>query len=106
LHGRGLYRGRLHYAYALSCDVGNFTTFTGGGSLLLNPGSVGLPLLSRGIEWNEDIWNPPWAEYLLLSVDDGMLDVQFRRFPIDVAAVLAAARRSGMPRVEWWCKDW
>jgi len=76
------------------------------GSFLLNPGSVGLPFLSRGIEWNEDAWNPPWAEYLLLSVDNGVLDLQFRRVPIDVDAVLEAARRSSMPHVQCWCKDW
>lgn len=28
------------------------------GSLLLNPGRVGLALVSRGMEWNEDSWNP------------------------------------------------
>jgi len=76
------------------------------GSFVLDPGSVGLLFVSRGIEWNEDAWNPPRAEYLLLSVDNGVLDLQFRRVHIDVAAVLEAARRSSMPHVQWWCKDW
>ena len=70
-----------------------------GAALVVNPGSVGLPAV---IEADGSAWNPPWAEYAIL---DGR-SFELRRVPVDVERILAAARASGMPHVEWWCQDW
>jgi len=42
----------------------------------------------------------PWAEYAVLSVDDGRLALEFRRVPFDVEALTAAYRLSGRPHAE------
>ena len=70
-----------------------------GQSLVINPGSVGVPfeqLPDAGFR------NPPWAEYAI--VDEG--DVEFHRVPVDVGAVTEAALASGMPNGGWWVRDW
>lgn len=75
-----------------------------GRSLLLNPGSVGLPYeidLATG-----ETRNPPWAEYAVATCVDGSLSVELRRTPVDLSAVVAAIRESGMPHAEWWAADW
>ncbi len=68
-------------------------------SLLINPGSVGMPF-----ERLEDgtFHNPPWAEYALVRRGR----IEFRRVPLDVRAVAGAALESGMPNAGWWVKDW
>jgi putative phosphoesterase len=70
-----------------------------GPSLIVNPGSVGMPFehTSEGT-----FRNPPWAEYAIAG--DG--EVEFHRVPVDVGAVTGAALKSGMPNAGWWVKDW
>ena len=72
-------------------------------SLVLNPGSVGLPFeqLPGGKSRN-----PPWAEYALLAVDGDGVRVELRRTPVDLAKVRSAVQASGMPCAEWWLADW
>lgn len=70
-----------------------------GRSLVLNPGSVGMPFEHIG---DGRFRNPPWAEYAIVSRGR----VEFRRVPVDVRAVTAAALESGMPHAGWWVKDW
>lgn len=70
---------------------------------LVNPGSVGLPY--EGMR-DGSVRNPPWAEYGLLTIDSGRLEVSLRRVPIDPEAVVAAMRASGMPHVEAWAQGW
>lgn len=72
--------------------------------LILNPGSVGLPVES--VPFGFDGRKPPWAEYAILRAGDSGLSVDLRRVPFDVAALLAAARQSGMPHAEWYAKNW
>jgi putative phosphoesterase len=72
------------------------------GSLLINPGSVGLPYQNVDGQTH----NPTWAEYALVSNDAGNLQVEFRRVPVDLAALTTAVRTSGMPNADWWLKDW
>lgn len=73
--------------------------------LILNPGSVGLPVDS--VPFSTEARNPPWAEFVVLTCgDDGSIGIELRRVPFDVAAHLAAARASGMPNAEWYAKDW
>jgi putative phosphoesterase len=65
--------------------------------ILVNPGSVGLPLGSLTASPPAPPL-PAWTEYALVA-DDGGLAISFRRLPIDVDA-LAAATRS-MPCSTW-----
>lgn len=69
--------------------------------ILLNPGSVGLPFVQT-----DHVRNPPWAEYALLTWEDGALSVDLRRVPVDVRAIVESARASAMPHAEWWAGDW
>ena len=71
-------------------------------SLLINTGSVGLPYQVVDGQTR----NPPWAEYALVSNQEGKLQVEFRRVPVDLAALTEAVRSSSMPYAEWWLKDW
>ena len=73
--------------------------------LILNPGSVGLPVDS--VPFSTEARNPPWAEFAVLtSGEDGSIGIELRRVPFDVTAHLAATRASGMPNAEWYAKDW
>ena len=63
--------------------------------LLVNPGSIGLPVeVGATREKNRRV---PWSEYAI---------VEFRRVPLDVSAVVHAARESGMPNVKEWVEEW
>ena len=73
-----------------------------GESLLVNPGSVGLPFRRDG----GVMQIAPWAEYGLVTVDGGRLGVDFRRTAYDVGAHAESMRRSGMPHAEWWTSLW
>ena len=48
----------------------------------------------------------PWAEYAVLTADDGRFRVEFRRVPFDVHELLAAYRSSGIPNAEWHVSQW
>jgi predicted phosphodiesterase len=65
--------------------------------LLLNPGSVGLPLGS--LRAADGVALPAWAEYALVEVAGGDVAVTFRRLPIDVSALAAAT--AAMPQPTW-----
>ena len=75
-----------------------------GTTLIVNPGSVGLPFNS----WppNGAVRMSPWAEYAILTVEDGCISTELRRAPYDVAALLDVARESGMPHPDWWGEQW
>jgi predicted phosphodiesterase len=75
-----------------------------GKALVLNPGSVGLPFDT--VPPGAGTRNPAWAEYAVVESDGGQVRVEFRRTPFDVAALLRAARESGMPHADWWSADW
>jgi len=72
--------------------------------VFINPGSVGLPF--ERARYADQVRNPPWAEYGLVSWEDGGLNIELRRVPFDVGMVIRAARDSGMPHLEWWVKNW
>jgi putative phosphoesterase len=72
-------------------------------SLLVNPGSVGLPFLEW---WPKRIRIAPWAEYAVVTAENGRLHVDLRRTTFDVEAVLERSRASGMPHAEWWADCW
>ena len=70
-----------------------------GTSLVINPGSVGIPfeMLPDG-----RFHNPPFAEYAVVAGHE----VEFHRVPLDVSQVAGDALASGMPHAGWWVKDW
>ena len=72
------------------------------GKWVVNPGSVGLPLVRVGGE----IQNPLWAEYALLEAIDKELRVELRRVPVDFEDLQEAVYESGMPHGEQWLADW
>jgi predicted phosphodiesterase len=72
-------------------------------SLIVNPGSVGLPFLGW---WPSEISIAPWAEYAIVTGADGRLQVDLRRTTFDVAALLELSRSSGMPHADWWASCW
>jgi putative phosphoesterase len=73
-------------------------------SLVVNPGSVGLPFLS----WApHEVRVAPWAEYGVLGwEEEGRLSVELRRTTYDVDAFLDLALESGMPHARWWVDSW
>jgi putative phosphoesterase len=75
-----------------------------GSTLIVNPGSVGLPFHS----WppNGAVRMSPWAEYAILTTNDGCICTELRRARYDVAALLEVARESGMPHPDWWGEQW
>lgn len=72
--------------------------------LVMTAGSVGMPF-ERGSATSETR-RPPWAEYAIVEALEGELSVTFKRAPVDVPAVVAAARRSAIPHLEWWIGEW
>jgi putative phosphoesterase len=76
-----------------------------GSTLIVNPGSVGLPFHS----WpppNGEIRMSPWAECAIVSVTNGLVSTELRRVPYDVRPLLDAAVESGMPHARWWTNCW
>ena len=73
-------------------------------TLIVNPGSVGLPFHS----WppNGALRMSPWAEYAVLTVEDGRISTELRRVAYDVSDLVARARESEMPHREWWGDQW
>ena len=70
---------------------------------VINPGSVGMPIQIGPNDW---VRHPAWAEYGLVEVDGNAVRIELRRIPIDLAALAALARASGMPHAEWWIAGW
>jgi predicted phosphodiesterase len=74
-----------------------------GESLLVNPGSVGLPFRRR----REGVMGiAPWAEYGLVDHDGGRLSDELRRTTFDVEGFLETMRSTGMPHADWWASLW
>jgi putative phosphoesterase len=74
------------------------------GTLVVNPGSVGLPF--RGIPLGELQLISPWAEYGLVRIEDQRISVELRRTIYDVDAMLRRTIESGAPHAEWWAGTW
>jgi len=72
--------------------------------IFMNPGSVGLPF--ERARHTDRVRNPPWAEYGLVSWQNGSLNIELRRVLFDVDVVIQAARDSGLPHLEWWVENW
>lgn len=74
------------------------------GIMLVNAGSVGMPF-----EQALFVHAPrylPWAEYAIVNIVDGVIDIDLRRVPVDLAAVRQSAKNSSFPDAEDWIKNW
>ncbi|MFC2026192.1 metallophosphoesterase family protein [Chloroflexota bacterium] len=67
-------------------------------SILINPGSVGLPY-ERSQSENHKV---PWAEYAILDIKGDQLSIEFKRVPVDLTAVFEVVQKNGMPHGNWW----
>lgn len=74
-----------------------------GSSLVINPGSVGLPFFRRV---DGKVMNPSWAEYAILTSSGDDLVVELRRKIYSKRDLRNAVVKSGMPDPEWWLRDW
>ena len=74
-----------------------------GSSLLINPGSVGLPFF---MDATGAAKNPAWAEYAILTLSGDNLKVDLRRKQYSISALREAVLKSGMPDPAWWLRDW
>lgn len=73
---------------------------------LVNVGSIGLPGVNAGGAELPDNRKVHWAEYGVLSLTDGRLNIDLRRIPLDVAALFQQVRASDMPHQDWWMERW
>ncbi len=74
-----------------------------GPSLVINPGSVGLPFFKDAEGRTR---NPAWAEYAILTSSKDGARVELRRERYSLGDLRSAVRRSGMPDSQWWLADW
>lgn len=70
------------------------------GKLILNPGSVGHPFLETAPPGAAPVLLP-WAEYTIANWVRGILSVELRRVPFDMAAFSEAIRLSDIPIKDW-----
>jgi predicted phosphodiesterase len=63
-----------------------------------NPGSVGFAYSHN--QPDHDFHADPWAEYAILTAEDGQVGLEFRRVPFDVQELLRIYRESGRPFAE------
>ena len=73
-------------------------------SILINPGSVGLPFERNPSTGKVRI--PPWCELAIISVEGGGLDISFRRVPVNQADVNKSIAESSMPHKEEFLQRW
>ena len=74
-----------------------------GPSMIVNPGSVGQPFSQW---WPREIRVGRWAEYGVIDIDGPRVDVELRRVPYDVDALLRHLAGSAMPHQRWWIDSW
>ncbi len=72
--------------------------------VLVNPGSVGLPF--RSLPAGERVRISPWAEYGLLTHEEGRLALELRRVDYDTESFLRSTLETGMPHAQWWADCW
>lgn len=75
-----------------------------GDLLFVNPGSAGLSY-EHG-QPPDDMRVDPWAAWAIVESDGGSFSVEFRRVPLEVEAVQASLRASGIPYVEEHVRRW
>lgn len=73
-------------------------------TLIINPGSIGMPFHQRTAPNKEKDVRPPWAEYVILEADSQ--SVEFRRAHLDIGLLLQTAEKSGLPYFSRWAAPW
>lgn len=76
--------------------------------IILNVGSVGMAFETMppdGAPNGEPVLMP-WAEYGILAWENGRLQSELRRIPIDVEQIKGAYSRSGMPQSDYFVERW
>lgn len=73
------------------------------GQWLINPGSVGLTHRRTRIDLATN--TPPWAEFAVITVDRGAIEVALRAVPLDLERMRAAAP-DAMPHRDDWLSTW
>jgi putative phosphoesterase len=71
-----------------------------GDYFFFNPGSIGVPYNRHQPEENFQLDH--WAEYAVLTIEAGRLDLDFRRVPLDIDALIDLFLASGRPYAEDW----
>lgn len=66
-----------------------------GDRFFFNPGSVGLAFSQY--QPNGGFHADPWAEYAILTIENGKTSLEFRRIPFDVGELIRVYRESGRP---------
>jgi len=75
-----------------------------GASVFVNPGSVGLSY--DHVQPDDDFRFDSFAAYARVDVDDGRIEIAFRRVPFERGAVVAAIEESGMPHADDFAAQW
>jgi predicted phosphodiesterase len=70
---------------------------------LINPGSVGMT--HRLTRVDRETTTPPWAEYGIVTVENGAIDVSLRAIPLDIHAVKAQVPKT-MPHRDDFLAYW
>lgn len=74
--------------------------------MMVNPGSVGLGGTGPGT-WDLPPATPVRvADFAVLDVGGGAIDVEFYHLDLDISAMLHAAELTGMPQFDWWSSLW
>lgn len=74
-----------------------------GDRFYINPGSVGMSYNQT----SGDARVVPRAHYAIVTMDGAEFGgVEFHRIPYDPTSLFDAARKRGMPHVEWWLELW
>lgn len=74
-----------------------------GDAHIVNIGSVGLAGVGAAVQKNHHV---RWAEYAVVDSAGDRLEIALRRTPLNADQMVAVARASGMPEVEWWAGLW
>ena len=73
-------------------------------SYVLNPGSVGMAY--DPYPPGEEAKNAPWAEFAVVEVTDGRVDLRLLRTPFDVKRWVSVLRDSGLPHADVLIDDY
>lgn len=74
-----------------------------GDSLILNPGSVGLPYR---LSSDRQYYRPVMAEYAAVEFKGNTFSIDFRRVSYELETLVEIVEKSGMPHADWWISKW
>lgn len=77
-----------------------------GESVLINPGSIGMPRIHPQPGSEKGTYNPLWAEYALIESGAGGLSISLHRAPYPLADLTEAIHAAGMPHADYYLAGW